>query len=53
MNILLTVIVGFIGYKIALKLKVPAPAMIGSMLVVGNLLTASHPDKDFRQIEGL
>lgn len=35
MNILLTVIVGFIGYKIALKLKAPAPAMIGSMLAVG------------------
>lgn len=35
MNIILTFIAGFIGYKIAEKMKLPAPAMIGSMLAVG------------------
>ena len=30
-----TVAVGFIGFRIAKKLKAPAPAMIGSMIAVG------------------
>ena len=30
-----TVAVGFVGFKIAKKLKAPAPAMIGSMIAVG------------------
>ena len=30
-----TVLVGFVGFKIAKKLKAPAPAMIGSMRAVG------------------
>lgn len=35
MNILLTLLVGVAGWKAAAKLKLPAPAMLGSMLAVG------------------
>lgn len=35
MNVVITIIVGTIGWIIAKKLKLPAPGMLGSMLLVG------------------
>lgn len=35
LKMIFTVVVGFIGFMIAKKLKAPAPAMIGSMIAVG------------------
>lgn len=35
MNIVLTLLIGILGWKAAAKLKLPAPAMLGSMLAVG------------------
>ena len=35
-KIVITLITACIGYEIGKKLKLPAPAMIGSMLLVGN-----------------
>lgn len=35
MNVLITILVGIVGWLIAKKLKLPAPGMLGSMLLVG------------------
>ena len=35
MNVLITIVVGIIGWLLAKKLKLPAPGMLGSMLLVG------------------
>ena len=34
-KIIITFVIGFVGWKVATKLKMPAPSMIGSLIFVG------------------